>query len=106
MSQHHAAKWSATEAKKWRGRIAPQLPLPCVDCGYPVLPEQSWQVGHRIPLSQGGTATADNLGPSHSKKSGPNGRSCNQSAGGKLGRDMQTKRTQIVRQEDRRLPEW
>jgi 5-methylcytosine-specific restriction endonuclease McrA len=77
MSRHHRAqKWS-THAPKLRATLAAQLPLPCVECGRPVLPEQQWQVGHRIPASQGGRPTAANTGAVHT--------SCNKRAGGALG---------------------
>jgi len=83
VSQHHRSSWSSTDSAKWRKRIAATLPAACVDCGLPVYPEQRWQVGHIIGIAEGGTNTADNLGPSHAK--GPGQRACNQIAGGKQG---------------------
>ena len=74
MSEHHKQKQWANHSKKARAIIKTQLPLPCVDCGSPVFPDQAWDVGHIVPLSQGGTAK--DYGASH--------RSCNRSAGGKL----------------------
>lgn len=80
MSRHHHdpnGLWSPTLSAAWRKRLTPLLPLPCIDCGQRVEPEHPWDVGHLVPLSQGGTATADNIGPSH--------RSCNRRAGGRMG---------------------
>ncbi|WP_181435965.1 HNH endonuclease signature motif containing protein [Curtobacterium sp. MCBD17_035] len=78
MSQHHRnGGWTAKHLRVWKPRIAATLPAPCVDCGNPVFPDQQWDIGHIIPVSAGGTPTADNLGPSH--------RHCNRSAGGRLG---------------------
>lgn len=47
------------------------LPTPCVRCGLLVLPGQSWDVDHLIPLSRGGTDS--NVGVAHSR--------CNRAAG-------------------------
>ena len=77
MSQHHRRTKHTTRAPHIRRVLAAQLPLPCVDCGGPVMPEQQWQVGHRVPASQGGQTTLANCGPSHT--------GCNRKAGGKLG---------------------
>lgn len=75
MSRHHrAAKWS-TKSKKLRPRIAATLPRPCVECGKPVLPGQQWDVAHHRDLALGGDVRS--VGPAH--------RSCNRSAGGRLG---------------------
>jgi hypothetical protein len=68
----------------------------CVDCGRPVVDDR-WQVGHIVGFDKGRAAgwsdaqinAQTNLGPSHSKGAGPGGRSCNQSAGGKLGKQKQ-----------------
>ena len=76
MSQHHRKhKWNGTRVKQTRTHIASQLPLPCVECGKPVYPEDQWDVGHLQPLAAGGNPNA--YGASHRK--------CNRSAGGKLG---------------------
>lgn len=77
MSQHHRKSKHTTHAPKIRKAIAARLPLPCVDCQRPVLPEQKWEVGHIIPASQGGRTTLQNCGPSHY--------GCNRKSGGKLG---------------------
>lgn len=77
MSRHHRAQHWTTHAPKLRKLIAPLLPLPCVNCGRPVLPEHRWQVGHRKDAALGGRPTFANTGPAHAK--------CNNSAGGKLG---------------------
>jgi 5-methylcytosine-specific restriction endonuclease McrA len=75
MSEHHKQKKWANYAKKARAILKAQLPLPCVECGAPVYPDDSWDVGHLFPLSQGGDV--NQYGASH--------RSCNRSQGGKLG---------------------
>lgn len=109
MSRHHrktdGTGWNSSDLKTWKPRIGATLPQPCVDCGHlisPELPDNKWQVGHIVPLWAGGTKTADNLGPSHSNGSGPRGRSCNQSAGGRMGRAIQL----AAKKKDRRLPPW
>lgn len=86
MSEHHKqAKW-ANKARKARAIIKAQLPLPCVECGRPVYPDDKWDVGHLFALSQGGDA--GQYGASH--------RSCNRSEGGKLGaKAINQKRKQI-----------
>lgn len=79
MSEHHKkAKWSGTRVSKARANIKAQLPLPCVECGRAVMPDDPFDVGHIQPLSQGGNVAE--YGASH--------RSCNRAAGGKLGRAM------------------
>jgi len=86
MSQHHRdARWSS-HSPKLRAVIAAALPLPCVDCGRPVLPEHKWQVGHLpgVDIGSSGSLSIEDVGPSHSKSDlWP--RNCNQIAGGKLG---------------------
>lgn len=84
MSRHHRAQKWTTHAPKLRATITPQLPLPCIDCGHPVTPDQKWQVGHRLAAGLGGRPTRANTGPSHTYCPACN-RKCNQSAGGKLG---------------------
>jgi hypothetical protein len=91
MSQHHQKAWTSADARRWRPRIAATLPAPCVNCGGVVTEDMSWQVGHVRDLAAfaaddyEGSKTSENLGPSHSYGSGPGGRSCNQSAGGRAG---------------------
>lgn len=75
MSQHHRRKEWANTAAKARDRISRMLPLPCVECGRPVMPDDKFDVGHIVPLSLGGDV--NQYGASH--------RSCNRKAGGKLG---------------------
>lgn len=84
MSQHHRAQKWTTHSPKLRKLIEPQLPLPCVNCGQPVMPEHKWQVGHRQDAARGGRPTLANVGPVH-VKSALWPRNCNQIAGGKLG---------------------
>jgi len=78
MSQHHRRqKWS-TASPKHRSRIAQLLPLPCIECGRPVTPDQNWHVGHKVAASApGSSAGTANVGPAHA--------TCNLKAGGKLG---------------------
>lgn len=76
MSRHHKdANWQGTKITKARANIKAQLPLPCVDCGYPVNPGDTFDIGHIIPLALGGNP--NEYGASH--------RSCNRKSGGKLG---------------------
>lgn len=94
MSQHHRAqKWS-THSPKLRKLIEPQLPLPCVNCGRSVTPEQVWQVGHRQDAARGGQPTIQNCGPAH--------KSCNSKAGGKLGATI----TNSKRQAEKDIRPW
>jgi hypothetical protein len=103
MSQHHrSGGWTSKDLRKWKPRIAATLPAPCVDCGHVVTAEMTWQVGHIVPVWRGGEKTTDNLGPSHSNGSGPGGRSCNQSAGGRMG----AAKTNAAKKTARRLPNW
>ena len=103
MSQHHrSGGWTSADLAYWKPRIRATLPAPCVDCGHVVTVEMRWQVGHIVALHEGGTKTADNLGPSHSNGSGPGGRSCNQSAGGRMG----AAKTNGTKRAARRLPGW
>jgi hypothetical protein len=60
-----------TEARKaWLSRF----PYPCLRCGQPIYPGQSWDLDHPIPLAEGGDPGT--VAPSHSR--------CNRSHGGKL----------------------
>lgn len=97
MSQHHrSGKWTSSDLKLWRPRIAATLPALCVDCHRIVTPDMKWQVGHIIPVQDPRSPgnVASNLGPSHSNGSGPGGRSCNQAAGGRMGAAKTNARTQ------------
>ena len=110
MTEHHRSPEWARVTRVMRPRIKATLPAPCVDCGHPVDPEGAWQIGHIVSVAQGkqmGWTTQQindptNLGPSHSNKSGPQGRSCNQSAGGRLGAQV----SNIKKKTDRRLLPW
>lgn len=77
MSQHHRRTKHTTAAPAIRAQLAARLPLPCVECGRPVLPDQSWHVAHIVAASQGGRTTPGNTGAAHAR--------CNLKAGGKLG---------------------
>ena len=89
MSQHHKEKNWTKYVKKARAILRAQLPLPCVDCGSPVYPEDSWDVGHLFPLSQGGDLTT--YGASH--------RSCNRSNGGKLGAKVTNQKKKLKKRD-------
>lgn len=95
MSRHHRAqKWS-THQPKLKAHIEALMRasggLPCVDCGHLVIHGvHKWQVGHKQDAALGGKARVSNVGPTHSKTIGQDGRmlwprNCNQIAGGKLG---------------------
>lgn len=83
MTRHHQTPEWYRFTRRARPLIAAMLPLPCVDCGHPVMPDQTWQVGHIVAAAHGGTMTMDNVGPSHGGKRG-----CNQRAGGRLGAQL------------------
>ena len=90
MSRHHQEqKWTSSRVKKARANIKAQLPLPCVECGKPVYPDDTFDVGHFQPLSQGGNV--NQYGAAH--------RSCNRKEGGKLG-------AQIVNGKRKQIREW
>lgn len=86
MSRHHRAQKWTTHAPKLRAVLAPQLPLPCVECGGPVFADQPWQVGHRKGASQGGQPTLANCGAVHTR--------CNQRTGGREGARVVNSRRQ------------
>lgn len=67
--------WSGYTVTKARAHWAARLPLPCFQCGKPVLPGQSWHVDHMTPREFGGSLGIENTWPSHAR--------CNTSAGGK-----------------------
>jgi hypothetical protein len=77
MSRHHRAQKWTKHSPKLRKLIAPQLPLPCVECGRPVMPDMKWDVSHRQSAEHGGVPTLGNVGPGHER--------CNRSKGGKRG---------------------
>lgn len=77
MSQHHRRTKHTTFAPGLRAKLAPLLPLPCVECGQPVMPDQTWHLAHIVAAAQGGRTTAGNTGVAHAR--------CNLRAGGRLG---------------------
>ena len=97
MSAHHEqAKWP-NHARKARARLAQLLPAPCIECGRPVYPETPWDVGHRVPLSMGGSVL--DYGPSH--------RQCNRRNGGRLGASKTNKRDpRNLKTDADRAPGW
>lgn len=98
MSQHHRDQKWTSKAPKLRESIAAQLPLPCIDCGRAVTPDQAWQVGHRVPASEGGRPTRENTGPTHTR--------CNQRAGGRLGAAKTNGARASTRREANGLRAW
>lgn len=77
MSRHHSASGHVTKSYRVRAVLAALLPAPCIECGRPVHPSDSWHVAHIVPAAFGGDTTLENTGPAHA--------SCNTSAGAKLG---------------------
>lgn len=98
MSRHHRAQKWTTHSPKLRKKLAPMLPLPCVNCGRPVLPEQKWHVGHRLDAMNGGRPTLANVGPAHAK--------CNLRAGGKLGAAVSNARRRKPRPSNSAEMQW
>jgi 5-methylcytosine-specific restriction endonuclease McrA len=49
----------------------------CIGCGRLITPDQSFDVGHRIDASRGGSHALHNLGPQHRRE--------NRQAGGRAG---------------------
>lgn len=74
-----------------RPELAAQLPLPCIRCGRPVLPDPPglartrWHVGHIQDAARGGRPTRANTGPIHAR--------CNLESGGKLGAAISHRQT-------------
>lgn len=77
VSRHHSESHHHRDRGRVRATIAAQLPMPCVECGRPVTPGQTWHVAHVVPASAGGRTTVDNCGPAHAR--------CNLIAGGRMG---------------------
>lgn len=98
MSQHHRRTKHTTAAPGIRVKLAAMLPLPCVECGRPVMPEQSWHVAHITPASQGGRTTTSNTGAAHA--------TCNLKAGGKLGAATVNRRRRAEADSDGGIRRW
>lgn len=105
MSRHHRAqKWS-THSPKLRALIEPQLPLPCVNCGRPVMREHKWQVGHRTDAMDGGKPVITNVGPVHCKSElWP--RNCNQISGGRRGAAVSNRARVSKQQQAQDIRPW
>lgn len=90
---HRTARWMAF-SRKMRAKIKPLLPLPCVECGWPVYPEQAWDVSHIVAYTNDPfqPLTPDSVGPGH--------RRCNSRDGGRIGRAKQAS----AKQDGSRLP--
>jgi hypothetical protein len=88
--------WAGRVVTTARARWKPRLPLPCWQCGKPVLPEQRWVVEHTTPRSQGGNVTAvANQWVSH--------RLCSDRSGGQL---VQSRRRAQAKAERREFRDW
>lgn len=81
-------------SRKMRQIIQPMLPLPCVECGKPVMPEDKWHVSHIVAYTNDPfqPLTPDAVGPGHA--------GCNVRDGARVGRAKQLKATRA----DSRLP--
>lgn len=101
MSRHHREQQWSTHSPKLRAQIKPMLPLPCVECGHPVLPHHQWQVGHVRDAGEGGRPVLGNVGPVH-VRSEHWPRNCNQIAGGRKG----AAKVNAPRRAARRMPSW
>lgn len=100
MSRHHTEQHWSTDSPKFRKIIEPQLPLPCVDCGQPVMRGMKWQVGHRPghEAARGQRATLRDVGPSHT--------TCNNRVGGRQGAAVTNQRRTRARQAESDIRPW
>jgi len=77
--------------------VGATLPAPCIRCGWTVTPEMTWHLGHIVDVALGGTDSPHNVGPEH--------KSCNERAGGRLGAKIaQQKRKE--RRSRGQTPKW
>ena len=97
MSRHHRASGYTKIAKTLRARLEPTLPRACCHCGKPVHPSQLWDVAHLKDLGRGDYSDVRRVAVAH--------RSCNRSAGGKLGAAMQ-KAPATIRARPTREVKW
>ena len=94
-----SAEWAGRVVTSARAKWKPRLPLPCFQCGGPVLPEQAWVVEHIVPRSMGGSLTdPSNQWVSH--------RTCSDKSGGRMTAARQNANKTRIRQEDQRLRPW
>jgi 5-methylcytosine-specific restriction endonuclease McrA len=101
MSRHHRAQTWTSFAPGRRAELERLLPLPCIQCGRPILPtdlRSSWQVGHRQDAALGGRPTRANTGPIHTR--------CNRKAGGRLGAAISNARRRARAAEADGLRPW
>ena len=87
MSRNHARRrWGGAPVTKLRRIYAARIqaayeqgePLTCPKCSQPITPEQEWDLGHQLALSEGGNPwDQKNIRPEHR---GP----CNRAAGARL----------------------
>ena len=90
------AGWAGRVVTSARKHWAPRLPLPCWQCGKPVLSTQQWVVEHTHPRSQGGSTTGvHNQWVSH--------RTCSDASGGRLAQANKRARTTA---EQREFRDW
>lgn len=98
MSRHHdRIGWNGRNVEKARAKVQAEIDqgrAVCGKCGKPVLPGQAFDAGHVVDLMYG---TADRTVQAEH-------RSCNRSAGGRLGAAVTNGRRKQKQTRDRRLP--
>jgi len=80
MSSHHQSKEWFKVARVVRPILKALIiagEASCTKCGWPVYPDQTWEIDHIVAVSQGGSDDFSNLGPAH--------KGCNRKDGGRLG---------------------
>lgn len=98
MSRHHEAqKWS-THSPKLRKLLAPQLPLPCVECRRPVMPDAKFDVAHIQAAEFGGAPTLTNVGVAHQH--------CNRKQGGKRGAQITNRKRRTPTDRGKGIRAW
>ncbi|WP_399548518.1 HNH endonuclease [uncultured Microbacterium sp.] len=102
MSSAHADPEYQRNARRVRAKVRADhkagRAVYCQRCGREIQPTQTFDVGHRIDHSRGGSHALDNLGPEHRN-------ACNRRAGGRLGA-QKTNQARGVSRAVRRLPTW
>ena len=98
MSQHHRRIKHTTASAGIRAKLERMLPLPCVECGQPVLPGQLFHVAHINPAMLGGRTTTANTGAAHA--------TCNLKSGGRMGAAVTNRRRRAERDADDGIRRW
>ena len=99
MSRHHRPQQH--QLAKRRHTLTPLVQsggAVCHECGKPIVPGQAWDTGHRTPASQGGQASSINTGAVH--------RTCNRSAGGRMGAAVTNQARRRTRDRSNDIREW